>query len=33
MVQGPQLKIITAALEEKGVPKKYIEFLDKTKKR
>ncbi|KAG0223318.1 hypothetical protein B0O80DRAFT_470162 [Mortierella sp. GBAus27b] len=33
MVQGPQLKIVTAALQEKGVPKKYIESTDKTRKR
>ncbi|KAG0089448.1 hypothetical protein BGZ93_011028 [Podila epicladia] len=33
MVQGPQLKNITAVLQEKGVPKKYVEFLDKTSKK
>ncbi|KAF9111794.1 hypothetical protein BGX27_004422 [Mortierella sp. AM989] len=33
MVQGPQVKNITAVLQEKGVPKKYIEFLDKTSKK
>jgi len=33
MAQGPQFKNISAVLQEKGVPKKYIEFLDKTKKK
>ncbi|KAG0356535.1 hypothetical protein BG005_004533 [Podila minutissima] len=33
MVQGPQLKNVTAVLQEKGVPKKYVEFLDKTSKK
>ncbi|KAG0332339.1 hypothetical protein BG004_001295 [Podila humilis] len=33
MVQGPQLKNVTAALLERGVPKKYIEFIDKTSKK
>ncbi|KAF8937533.1 hypothetical protein BGZ58_002564 [Dissophora ornata] len=33
MVQGPQLKNVTEALLEKGVPKKYIEFQDKTAKK
>ncbi|KAG0045551.1 hypothetical protein BGZ83_009245 [Gryganskiella cystojenkinii] len=33
MAQGPQLKNITMVLQEKGVPKKYIEFLDKTSKK
>ncbi|KAG0034936.1 hypothetical protein BGZ82_005547 [Podila clonocystis] len=33
MVQGPQLKNVTAVLQEKGVPKKCIEFLDKTSKK
>ncbi|ORZ06806.1 hypothetical protein BCR41DRAFT_311427 [Lobosporangium transversale] len=33
MVQGPQVKNVTAVLQEKGVPSKYIEFLDKTSKK
>ncbi|KAF9316595.1 hypothetical protein BG003_001782 [Podila horticola] len=33
MVQGPQLKNVTTVLQEKGVPKKYVEFLDKTSKK
>ncbi|KAF9926341.1 hypothetical protein FBU30_004038 [Linnemannia zychae] len=33
MVQGPQIKNVTAVLTERGVPKKYIEFLDKTNKK
>ncbi|KAG0371062.1 hypothetical protein BC939DRAFT_421334 [Gamsiella multidivaricata] len=33
MVQGPQVKNVTAVLLEKGVPKKYIDFLDKTAKK
>ena len=33
MVQGPQVKNVTALLQERGVPKKYIEFLDKTNKK
>ncbi|KAF8982972.1 hypothetical protein BGZ46_000252 [Entomortierella lignicola] len=33
MVQGPQVKNVTTVLLEKGVPKKYIEFLDKTSKK
>ncbi|KAF9433851.1 hypothetical protein BGZ76_008895 [Entomortierella beljakovae] len=33
MVQGPQLKNVTTVLQERGVPKKYIEFHDKTKKK
>ncbi|KAF9296369.1 hypothetical protein BGZ88_012757 [Linnemannia elongata] len=33
MVQGPQVKNVTAVLQERGVPKKYIEFLDKTNKK
>ncbi|KAF9213651.1 hypothetical protein BGZ59_005024 [Podila verticillata] len=33
MVQGPQLKNVTAVLQEKGVPKKHVEFLDKTSKK
>ncbi|KAF9922426.1 hypothetical protein BGZ65_009601 [Modicella reniformis] len=32
MVQGPQVKNVSAVLQEKGVPKNHIEFLDKTKK-
>ncbi|KAF9185243.1 hypothetical protein BGZ51_002767 [Haplosporangium sp. Z 767] len=30
MVQGPQVKNVTTVLQEKGVPKKYIDLLDKT---
>ncbi|KAG0260721.1 hypothetical protein BG011_001670 [Mortierella polycephala] len=33
MVQGPQVKNVNAVLQEKGVPKKYIDFLDKTSKK
>ncbi|KAF9428709.1 hypothetical protein BGZ94_001360 [Podila epigama] len=33
MVQGPQLKNIMVILQEKGVPKKYMEFVDKTSKK
>ncbi|KAG0202365.1 hypothetical protein BGX28_005119 [Mortierella sp. GBA30] len=33
MVQGPQVKNVTAVLQEKGVPKKHTEFLDKTAKK
>ncbi|KAF9582431.1 hypothetical protein BGW38_000218 [Lunasporangiospora selenospora] len=33
MVQGPQFKNLTTTLLERGVPKKYIEFLDKTSKK
>ncbi|KAF9563412.1 hypothetical protein EC968_004866 [Mortierella alpina] len=33
MVQGPQVKNVTEVLQEKGVPKKFIEILDKTAKK
>ncbi|KAI1312970.1 hypothetical protein EDD11_002791 [Mortierella claussenii] len=33
MVQGPQIKTITTLLQEKGVPKKFLMFLDKTAKK
>ncbi|KAF9355400.1 hypothetical protein BGX26_006616 [Mortierella sp. AD094] len=33
MVQGPQTVNVTSVLLSKGVPKKYIEFLDKTSKK
>ncbi|KAF9132406.1 hypothetical protein BGW39_000194 [Mortierella sp. 14UC] len=33
MVQGPQVKNVTSVLQERGVPKKYVEFLDKTNKK
>ncbi|KAF9092719.1 hypothetical protein BGX23_003982 [Mortierella sp. AD031] len=33
MVQGPQVKHVTTVLQERGVPKKFIEFLDKTNKK
>ncbi|KAF9283710.1 hypothetical protein BGZ68_005199 [Mortierella alpina] len=33
MVQGPQVKNVTEVLQEKGVPKKFIEVLDKTAKK
>ncbi|KAF9984692.1 hypothetical protein BGZ75_003731 [Mortierella antarctica] len=33
MVQGPQVKNVTEVLQERGVPKKFIEILDKTAKK
>ncbi|KAF9384209.1 hypothetical protein BGX21_001364 [Mortierella sp. AD011] len=33
MVQGPQSTNVTSVLINKGIPKKYIEFLDKTSKK
>lgn len=32
MVQGPQIKHVTEMLLSQGVPKKYIEVVDKTGK-
>ncbi|KAF9958119.1 hypothetical protein BGZ72_000863 [Mortierella alpina] len=33
MVQGPQVKNVTEVLQERGIPKKFIEILDKTAKK